>query len=706
MVDAPPAAPASVAALDEEVVSSELPRRHDPVELGRKRFVVAVSIGQALAAIPCLWVLASLWTGGGGLRTVEPGQFYDLQGRAILAGHLWVPAHSLGIEGFVHAGRTYTYFGVFPSLLRLPVLLVTHSLDGRMTAPSMLLAWLVTGVFASLLLWRVRILLRGAGPVGTGEAVSYGFFSAALGAGSVLIYLAATPFVYDEDLAWSVALAVAALFALLGVVERPSARRVWLAGFFVLCTNLNRTTTGYACIIGALLVAGWFALGRYGAENRRFAWPVALAGLVPLAVNCLISYFKFGAFFGLPWTEQVFYQVNAHRRYFLAANGGSAFGPQFLPSTIAAYLQPFGIHFTSAFPFVSLPTAPARTYAGVVFDLTYPTASLPASMPLLFFPACWGLVTAFRPGPVGRIARTRLLLVAAASASVGVLVFGYIANRYLAEFLPFLILAASIGLVDVLRRLSGRSPGVRAAGIAGIGVVAIYSIVANVAIAITPSAYFTPNQTRAFVSEQNSLTPGALASNVRRGTIPPYWAPSGSVFISGNCGAMYWSTGLDYAQIPGQQIQHMTWIPVAESAANQHTIRIQFAPRFDQSIPILTYGTATLLLEPRASDQAQVVIEQPGATTIPWPYPYGSPFAHPSKGTLTLTVITDPNLHSLQVYANNTLVLTHYLAGSGPAVVQSTGTNGPDTLGVGISSKPTNDARPALDLCRSVAAGR
>ena len=73
---------------------------------------------------------------------------------------------------------------------------------------------------------------------------------------------------------------------------------------------------------------------------------------------------------------------------------------------------------------------------------------------------------------------------------------------------------------------------------------------------------------------------------------------------------------------------------------------------------------------------------------------------------MTLVVITDPMLHSLQVYANNTLVLTHYLAGSGPAVVQSTGTSGPGTLGVGVSSIPTEGARPALDLCRSVAAGR
>ena len=432
---------------------------------------------------------------------------------------------------------------MFPSLLRLPVLLVTHSLDDRMTAPSILLAWLVTGVFASLLLWRVRILLRGAGPVGTGEAVSYGFFSAALGAGSVLIYLAATPFVYNEDLAWSVALAVAALFALLGVVERPSARRVWLAGFFILCTNLNRTTTGYACVIGALLVAGWFALGRYGAENRRFAWPVALAGLVPLAVNCLISYFKFGAFFGLPMAEQVWYQVNAHRRYFLAANGGGAFGPQFLPSTITAYLQPFGIHLTSAFPsshYLLPPLGPTR--ASCSTRPIRPRACPPRCRSCSFRPAggwsppsgpdrsgashapgsCW-----WQPPPRAWAFSSLVTSPTATSRS------SCRSSSWPHRSVWSTCCAAS----------AGAAPASAPTGIAGIGVVAIYSIVANVAIAMSPSAYFTPNQARAFVSEQNSLTPGALVSNVRRGTVPPYWAPSGTVFISGNCDAMYWSTG-------------------------------------------------------------------------------------------------------------------------------------------------------------------
>ena len=38
------------------------------------------------------------------------------------------------------------------------------------------------------------------------EAAAYGVFMATVMGGSVLIFLAATPFVYNEDFAWSVAL--------------------------------------------------------------------------------------------------------------------------------------------------------------------------------------------------------------------------------------------------------------------------------------------------------------------------------------------------------------------------------------------------------------------------------------------------------------------------------------------------------------------
>ena len=45
-------------------------------------------------------------------------------------GHLWLANGAIGIEAFVHDGRQYTYFGLFPSLIRMPILAFTSSLDG------------------------------------------------------------------------------------------------------------------------------------------------------------------------------------------------------------------------------------------------------------------------------------------------------------------------------------------------------------------------------------------------------------------------------------------------------------------------------------------------------------------------------------------------------------------------------------------------
>ena len=111
----------------------------------------------AVAAVPYLWALTDLWNGTVDLlRTNGPdglGQVYDVQARAMLHGRLSLPAGSIGPEAFVHDGRTYTYFGVFPSLIRIPVLLVTHAFDGRLTTLSLLLAWLVTALAGAGLLW-------------------------------------------------------------------------------------------------------------------------------------------------------------------------------------------------------------------------------------------------------------------------------------------------------------------------------------------------------------------------------------------------------------------------------------------------------------------------------------------------------------------------------------------------------------------------
>ena len=141
-------------------------------------------------------------------------------------GKLSLGTGALGIEGFVHDGRTYTYFGLFPSIIRMPFLAVTSSLDGKLTASSVLFAWLLTGLFTSLLLWRVRFLVRGDAVMGQLEATRYGVLMATVMGGSVWMLVASVPYVFNEDLAWSICLTTGSLFMLLGVIERPSWRHV------------------------------------------------------------------------------------------------------------------------------------------------------------------------------------------------------------------------------------------------------------------------------------------------------------------------------------------------------------------------------------------------------------------------------------------------------------------------------------------------
>ena len=314
-----------------------------------RRFVVAVTVALGAVTIPYLWVLWDLWTGGlHGLRSVAPANFYALQARAMFHGHLYVPPHSLGLEGFIHDGHEYTYFGIFPSLLRMPVLALTHSLDGQLTAPLLLVAWVATGLGAAGVLWRLRVMLRGSVLVSRAEAATYGLLVAAVTGGSVLMYLAATPFVYDEDFAWSVVLTLASLFALLGVVERRSAARVVWAAVFIVFANLDRSPTGYACTIGALLVAGWLGWGRAGRDQRRWAVPVALE-----EAALLDGMSKFGIFLRitLPLTlpgitvaailSGIFAWNDLLYAFIMTPSTGARTGPVVMMSFLGGYIVPW-----------------------------------------------------------------------------------------------------------------------------------------------------------------------------------------------------------------------------------------------------------------------------------------------------------------------------------------------------------------------------
>jgi hypothetical protein len=508
---------------------------------GVGRFTIAVTVGGLVVAVPYLWLLTDLWNKSPTLfRTVianhSLSNFYDLQARAMFQGHLYVPKGSLGQEAWIHGGRQFTYFGLFPSILRMPVLLFTHSLDGRLTAPSMLLAWLVTGLFSSLLLWRVRVLVRGPVSIGWAEAATHGLFVATILGGSVLMNLAASPWVYSEDIAWSVALSVASLFALLGVLEGPTWPRVVVAGALILATSLNRGSSGYGCVLGALLAAAWFGLGAGGDRNRRWWWPVLIAGMVPLVVASAVSWAKFGVPFGYPLHDQVYYQD------YLSKIPGSYFSFRYVPSTVAAYFAGTGMHLSPVFPFITLPLFPARAVGGVPLFGTQEVATVPGSMLLLLMLSLWGLVAVFRRRTVAGFRLVAIPVIAAAAPGGLILIFGFLDERFLGDFLPFLIVASATGVVAMWRWLTDSRRRVQAVAVGIVALLAVFGVAANTAMASTPTGWWSTTQVRNFVEAEKSLgdlTGYPLSHYVWRGAKLPAAAPRDQLFVLRNCAGLY-----------------------------------------------------------------------------------------------------------------------------------------------------------------------
>jgi hypothetical protein len=491
---------------------------------------------------------------------------------------------------------------------------------------------------------------------------------------------------------------------MLGVLERPTRGWVIVSGVLVLCANLDRSPPGWACCIAALMIAGWFALGRGGTANRRWAVPMVLVGLVPFAISCVVTYWKFGIPIGLPMADQVWATVNAHRRYFLAANGGKAFSFAFLPSTLWAYFQPFGLRISGLFPFILPPAKPA-SWIGAVMDQTYPTASFTATSPLLLILGCWGTITAFRPKGIGKVALTRIILIGGAGGAAGVLLWGYISQRYITDLMPFFIIAAGIGLIDVWRRLERRPDSTKGWVLGALTVVASYCIVANLAVSAFPAGQWTATQNANFVTTEQSLSLSSLKATTLHGNALPYWAPAGQLFAMNNCSGLYLSTGNAMKDVPGQQIEHYTWMPVEQSPSLSKTIGFTFnrpSRYFTTPIPLMTYGKSTLMLEPVNRNHARIIIENSG-TNINWPPAKGWVFPDTlMHEQYRIKVTTDPNLNSIIVRWYGTEMINHYLGGNGPANVVPTVTAPNAPLPVITVAHVPKPVTTNMNLCRSL----
>lgn len=527
-------------------------RGHD-TQRGRKLGSSAVGIVLGGAAFYLTLFNFTTDLGRTALAIPYTSNFFDLQARALMAGHLHLPPKSLGIEGFVHDGQTYTYFGPFPALIRIPVKYLTSGFDSRLTLVSMGLAFAVYALSVVRLTWLVRSVIRPGVAVGRVEACLAALFLAAATGGSVLTFDGSLPWVYHEVYLWQTALTVAAAYWMVRMGLHPSVRAaVWLA-FLGICTILTRTPGGLGTCIGiALLGVLMIALPRWRAHRRLGGLTVG-AAVMAVAIGVLVNEAKFGTPFLFPLQDQVWTQVNAHRRLALRANGGSLTGPQFFLTALINYFRPDGVRLVGYFPWITLPAHNARAYGGAVIDQSYRTGSVTCFMPLLLLlslcgPVVWLRRATRRPG---------IVLVAPAvgmfAITAGVMSYGYIAYRYTSDFLPALVMLGLLGLWGVLVPATGALTRLaRPLAAVPIGLVAVltaFAIAANMAVGFaTAATTYQGWELQRYVSLQDRFSGGpgsAFARLIHRTTALPTGGSTDDIAVAGDCDTVYLNTGDD-----------------------------------------------------------------------------------------------------------------------------------------------------------------
>jgi hypothetical protein len=355
----------------------------------------------------------------------EQSRFYENQAHSLLEGRIDVPLAATGDESIRIDGNHYGYFGLTPAILRLPVMVFASSSDPLgepFLAPSyMTIAFLLAGLAIAGIAERVGI-----------RGWAAGAFTLVGLAGSALMTLSLRALVYEEATLWGVSFALVTTWAALRLLETPSRRWTVLAITAATLSLSARPTVG----IGAVAVLGAVAI-------LRRDWVLLVAApAAALALYGVVMIWKFGAFY--PPQD---HQINCVKweKCLTLVRAGSTH-PRFIPTNLFQYFRPDLLGFTGSFPWIRAPGGTLNSSITLIGINSYlgtdAMASVTTTMPALLALSFVGLVTA-------SWTRRWLILASCVGPLVTCMYLGA-TQRYLADFVPTMIIASACGLAYLL----------------------------------------------------------------------------------------------------------------------------------------------------------------------------------------------------------------------------------------------------------------
>ncbi|HEY3096461.1 MAG TPA: hypothetical protein VGK05_06455, partial [Acidimicrobiia bacterium] len=263
---------------------------------------------------------------------------------------------------------------------------------------------------------------------------------------------------------------------------------------------------------------------------------------------------------------------------------GSLFGLKFLPTQLLQILRPDALRLDGLFPWIRFP-GPATVIGDVTFDTRSWASSIPATMPALTLLGLGGVVVIARRAGTALV-RTPLL--AAVIGGLGTFTIAFVANRYMSDLLPAIVLASLVGLHALLGVLARpQRPGWARIGAIAVVVLVAISLWVNFGFAITYQRALDPatdEQRTGFIGFQQDVDdrlPGGPRGSARAGDQLPKRGSLGDLFVLGDCGGLYWSNSVEWSALE------------RGNGAGHYRLRVRFPDATGGQEPILGLGTGT-----------------------------------------------------------------------------------------------------------------
>lgn len=354
---------------------------------------------------------------------------YDSQAEHFLRGDVGVDSDAIRHEIMIVDGKSRMYFGPFPAFLRIPLNFVYPAGDGKWSRISGFCAGVIAlAAFAGL----VRVALRASqlssrwqNCLGSASLVGFAL-------GSPLLLLLGNLSIYDEAIIWALAWSLAALYFALRSRETEGFALTRSLLAFSLCAGaalLSRVTFGAPF----LLIAPVLAIRLF----RRNLVRNLAALFLPLGAAFLfylfLTYARFGDFSGMPMR----FSVNQEQQKFAVQHG--LFRLERVPYSFADYFFLRYPEFQDKPPFLKASREPYDHPTLYVMPFTETYSSLLWCSSWILLGAVIGLAMLLRPGRSNGVDRTIAGILFL--QIVVILTFMGLAQRYLAEFYPFLTFA-------------------------------------------------------------------------------------------------------------------------------------------------------------------------------------------------------------------------------------------------------------------------